>query len=101
MSTPPSECGSERESNKKEKKDSDARHAKHHAAPHPEMGEAPPWMRAKPREPFVGDAAAVRLRNRLAQENDQQGGQVPLPPLADSSSSIRKGHIVGAMTIII
>jgi hypothetical protein len=110
MSTPPSECGSEREnndreSNKKEsnreKKGSDARHTKHQAAPHQEMGEAPPWMRAKAREPFVGDAAAVRLRNRLAREDDQQGDQVPPPPLADSSSSIRKGHIAGAMTIII
>src|SRR5215470_17799682 len=111
MSTPPSECDGERgsndresnrrESNKKEKKDSDARHTKHHAAPHPEMGEAPSWMRARPREPFVGDAAAVRLRNRLAQEDDQPGDQVPLPPSADSSPSIRKGHIVGAMTIVI
>jgi hypothetical protein len=74
MSTPPSEWDGERDSdNKRQRK------------------------RATQRGPFVGDAAAVELRNRLAHENDQ----VPVPPSADSSVSMSTATgLIGAITII-
>jgi len=101
MSTPPSdgERERERESNKNNKKASDTKLNGDSAAAHPEMGEIPAWTRARPRELFVGDAAAMQLRNRLAQQDDQ----VPLPPAADASAPkpARKGGIVGAIAIIV
>src|SRR5262245_22829225 len=90
MRTPPSERDRERKS--------DTRRAGDSAASLPRMGEAPPWMRARQPGRFVGDTAAEELRDRLAQEN----GQVPVPPLPDSSASMfaAKGRLVGAIAVI-
>ena len=90
MRTPPSERDRERKSDTKRAGDS--------AASLPKMGEAPPWMRARQPGRFVGDTAAEELRDRLAQEN----GQVPVPPLPDSSASMfaAKGRLVGAIAVI-
>src|SRR5262245_22003146 len=53
--------------------------------------------RATQRGPFVGDAAAVALRDRLAREDDQ----VPVPPSADSSKSISTAtSLIGAIAVI-
>src|SRR5262245_16970342 len=74
MSTPPSEYDGERDNENK-----------------------PQRKRATQRGPFVGDAAAVELRNRLARENDQ----APLPPPADSAVSMSTATgFIGAITII-
>src|SRR5215510_1874908 len=73
MSTPPSEYDSERGDDKRQKK------------------------RSTQRGPFVGDAAAVQLRDRLAGED----GQVPAPPSADSSPSMSTATgLVGAIAVI-
>src|SRR5215813_3355639 len=100
MSTPPSECNDERENDKKK---GQSRRTRDHAAPLPEMGEAYPRARARQRGSFVGDAAAVQLRNRLAQGDDQEDDQVPVPPSPDSSASMfaGKGRLVGAATVIV
>jgi len=53
--------------------------------------------RATQRGPFVGDAAAMALRDRLANED----GQVPTPPSVDSSTSMSTATgLVGAIAII-
>jgi len=73
MSTPPSEYDGESGGDKRQKK------------------------RATQRGPFVGDAAAVALRDRLASEDDQ----VPVPPSADSSASMSTAtSLVGAIAVI-
>jgi len=73
MSTPPSEYDGESGGDKRQKK------------------------RATQRGPFVGDAAAVALRDRLASEDDQ----VPVPPSADSSASMSTATgLVGAIAVI-
>jgi hypothetical protein len=49
------------------------------------------------RGPFLGDTAAVELRNRLARENDQ----VPVTPSADSPVSMSTARsLIGAIAVI-
>lgn len=54
----------------------------------------PPWRRSKQRGAFVGDVAAVELRNRLALAPDR----LPEPPPAPSTGP-RYGRLVGVVVV--
>src|SRR5881397_3176538 len=80
MSAPPSESDGQKES--------DNRRENHNKRQR---------KRAAQRGPFVGDAAAVAMRDRLADED----GQVPAPPPADSSASMSTATgLIGAFAVI-